>query len=72
MIATMAEKRRKSGSQESRRGQRAPGTQDVFARLKEEEVAELDKAVAEIVPETSRSAVIAMLIRRYLAERKKQ
>jgi hypothetical protein len=65
MVALMPAKPKKKEPTRSR----GLGTKDVFARLQEQEVDELDRIVKEITPATSRAAVIAMLIRQYIAGR---
>lgn len=47
---------------------RPEGKKDVFARLNEDVVDKLDELVSDIEPATSRSALIAMMIERYVAE----
>ncbi len=67
MVALMPAKRDKGSAEKSRRGQRAEGTKDVFARLPADVVDRLDEIVEDLRPRASRSAVVASLIEQYVA-----
>ncbi len=68
MMPRMAEQKRKGNPSRSR----GEGTADLFTRIKVEEAEEFGRLVDAMVPKTSRSAVIAMLIRQWVAEQRQK
>ena len=65
MLALMPTRGRKTTGDKSR----PQGTKDVFARASAELVDRFDELVDAMEPATSRSAVIVMLIQRFVEER---